>query len=120
MAPIAMLFGALMTILGVTLYILAEPKSVTALIPAFIGVLLIGLGMAARNEKARMHAMHGAALLGLIGLIGGIVMMVRIDPSVRPVGFYGNLAMAALSGVFLYMCVRSFIAARRARKSAGN
>ena len=49
MAPIAMLFGTLLVILGGVLYGMAEVKSVTALIPSFFGIALIVLGVVART-----------------------------------------------------------------------
>jgi hypothetical protein len=117
MAPIAMSFGFLLTILGIVLISLADTKSLTALIPSYVGIALILLGMLARSEKLRMHAMHVAALLGLVGLIGGLVMGILGLVRDRPATVWGgSLAMAALCGAFLALCVRSFIAARRARK----
>ena len=69
MAPIAILFGALLTLLGGGFFVYTgmDPQKITALIPAFFGIPLIVLGVLARSEKLRMHAMHGAALLGLVG-----------------------------------------------------
>jgi hypothetical protein len=119
-APIAMLFGVMLSILGVVLFATAEPehRSITALIPTFFGVALIALGWLARNEKARMHAMHGAALLGLIGLLfpGYMATKALINGAGLTLAVTGQLIMAGLCGVFLVVCVKSFIAARRARR----
>jgi uncharacterized membrane protein HdeD (DUF308 family) len=120
-APIAIIFGVLLTILGGVLFALAEVKSPTALFPAYFGVALIILGFVARNEKARKHAMHFAAMLGLIGLVGGVAMGIKALTGERPATVWaGSFAMAALCGVFLVMCIRSFIAARRAREQSGS
>jgi len=118
MAPIAIVFGLILIVLGVGGY-LATMTSFTALIPAVLGLILLGLGMLARQEKMRMHAMHGAALIGLIGLLGGAAMIVRAllsDSAIRPVSFGMNIAMAVLCAVFLGLCVKSFIDARRRRR----
>jgi uncharacterized membrane protein len=119
-APIAMLFGVLLSVLGVVLFAMAEPehRSPTALIPTFFGLALIALGLVARNEKARMHVMHAAALLGLIGLLfpGFMAIKSLIGGAGFTLAVIGQLVMAALCGVFLVLCVKSFIAARRARK----
>jgi hypothetical protein len=125
-APIAMLFGVLLTVLGLILYGTSEldPKPITALIPSALGLALVLLGQIARgaSERGRMHTMHAAALIGLIGLIGGVVLTV-IDvsklgneppPSNRAMA--GKAAMALLCAVFLGLCVKSFIDVRRARK----
>lgn len=119
MGPIAILFGLALSILGGVLYALAEVRSVTALIPTFFGVALIVLGLLARIDKARMHVMHLAALLGLIGLIfpayrAGIALVAGRGFSLPVVG---QLIMAGLCSVFLALCIKSFIDARRARKA---
>jgi hypothetical protein len=119
-APIAIVIGVLLSILGVVIYALAEVKSPTALFPTYFGVALIILGVVARNEKARKHAMHLAAVLGLIGAVGGVVMGILALVRERPATVWGgSLAMAALCGVFLFLCIKSFIAARRARLQKG-
>jgi uncharacterized membrane protein len=116
-APIAIAFGVLLSILGCVIFALAEVKSPTALFPAYFGVALIILGVIARNEKARKHAMHLAAMLGLVGLVGGVVMGILALTRERPVTVWGgSLGMAALCGAFLFLCIKSFIAVRRARK----
>ena len=122
MAPIAIIFGVLLTILGGIVFALAVNKSPTALFPAYFGVALIILGFVARNEKARKHAMHFAAMLGLIGLVGGLVKGITALMGENPLAtvWGGSFAMAALCGIFLVMCIRSFIAARRAREQRGS
>ena len=119
MSSIAIGFGILLAVLSGILYPLAEVKSPTLFIPAFFGVALIGLGLLARIEKARMHAMHLAALVGLVGFL---VPAFRAGKAIiggaeinLPIG--GQLAMAAICLAFVGMCVKSFIDARRARKS---
>jgi uncharacterized membrane protein len=124
MSSISIVFGVLLTILGVGLYAgsdLEAARRLTALIPAAFGVLLFVCGIVARNEKARKHAMHFAALLGLIGCVMPLVMVIRrwsttgeFDATSRAGG--GQLAMAALCGIFVALCVKSFIDARKARK----
>ena len=64
-----------------------------------------------------MHAMHGAALLGLVGfLVPAIrVILAFVDGASINLAIAGQIAMAILCAVFLVLCIRSFIAARRAR-----
>lgn len=122
MAPIAMFFGCALTALGIVLYAIADPdhRSLTALIPCAFGVVLIVLGVVAGrgSEKTRMHTMHTAALIGLIGLVfpayRAIAALARGTEVNLAIG--GQLAMAALCGLFLALCIKSFIDARRARK----
>ena len=57
MAPLSILFGLLLSLLGVLLYQMSEPahQSWTALIPTFFGVALIVLGFLAFKEKMRLR-----------------------------------------------------------------
>jgi hypothetical protein len=90
------------------------------LIPAFIGVPIFALGLVARNPLRRKDAMHGAVMFGLIGFLGSL-MGARKWPALlsgqaveRPLAAWEQLAMAIICLVFVVLCVRSFIAARRA------
>ncbi|MEL7266442.1 MAG: hypothetical protein AAFP69_16740, partial [Planctomycetota bacterium] len=47
-------------------------KSLTALIPAGVGLLMGLFGMMALKESMLKHAMHGAATVGLLGALMGI------------------------------------------------
>ena len=111
------LFGFLLIVLGIASYVVTERTSVTALIPAFFGAVLVVLALVARNENARKHAMHAAVA---IALIGAIASLVRAVPAVaggsatRP-AVVAQLAMAVLMLVYVALGVQSFIAARKAR-----
>lgn len=115
-----MLFGTALAILGIVAYVITDRQSWTALIPSFIGIILVALGrVAGISDKARMHAMHGAALVGLIGLIGSAVRAIQTDPNEKPAPFWANVITAVLCAAFVALCVKSFIDARRARASKG-
>lgn len=119
----AILVGVLLAIVSAITVGISEKFSPTALIPAGEGVLLIIFGLVARNPKARMHAMHGAALVGLIGAaMAGVILIRSISKAAGgeavPMSKWVSLGgMTVLSIVFVVMCVNSFIAARRARKA---
>ena len=118
MALTTILFGLLLVILGLVGYFGTGTSSVTALIPAFFGLLLLILGFVARAEHARKHAMHAASAVGLIGTLLAIGGLAMTPPGVRPaMAVYSQIAMALIMGIFTALCVRSFIAARRARKA---
>ncbi len=122
MARIATFFGILLVVLGIGLYAMSDPehKSLTALIPSAFGLVLVLLGQvaAAGSDRARMHTMHAAALVGLIGLAfpayRAIAALARGAELNLAIG--GQLAMAALCGIFLALCIKSFIDARIARR----
>jgi hypothetical protein len=121
-ASLTIVFGVLLILLGVGGYFGTGRASLTALIPAIPGILFILLGLMARNARLRMHAMHAAAALALLGFVamipGGLVPLVRwaggTEPA-RPPAVISRCIMAGLMLVFLILCVRSFINARRAR-----
>lgn len=97
----------------------------TALIPAYFGGALILLGLIALpGGGARKHAMHLAAMVGLVGVIGGVYRPVMaltkgtFDLNLTPTRL--QLAMAALCLIFVLLCIQSFISARRVRGFGGN
>jgi hypothetical protein len=116
MATTTVLFGVLLLILGIGSYLLTGGVSGTALIPAYFGALLGLLGRLARREHLRKHVMHGAAMVGLVGLAGALFSLFRAPLGSRSAVAEGSQAlMVLLMGIFLVMCVRSFITARKAR-----
>ena len=125
MAPVTIVFGLLMVVLGVAGYFLTGRQSATALIPVIPGVIWLVLGALARNERLRKHAMHAAAalsLLGFLGMVRAIVTFVRWqaggDEPARPAAVVSQAILGLLFLAFLVLCVRSFIAARRNRTAA--
>jgi hypothetical protein len=121
MAPVAIGFGLLLIAVGVAGYALAESKSVTALIPAFLGLALLILGVLARKENLRKHAMHLAAALGLFGFLGPGVMVLRrllAGGDLTSLAAISQAVTAVACAVFVGLCVKSFLDARQARKRA--
>lgn len=119
MGRIAIIFGVLLMVLGVAFYVATDMASATALIPAGFGFALFDLGLIASRggEKVRMHTMHAAALLGLVGAVMPVVMIFARGMS-GP-ALWENVLMAVLSAVFVALCVKSFIDARRRRGGMG-
>lgn len=120
MTAINLTFGLLLIALGIGSYVASGADSVTALIPAFVGAVLIVCGLLARLGKVmRMIFAHLAVLIGLLGGVGGLAMSIPKLASgadlARPLATYMQLAMGLVLLVYTVFCVRSFIAARRAR-----
>jgi hypothetical protein len=95
--------------------------SPTALIPAVLGGVLALCGVLAFGEKMRKHVMHVAAVVGVLGFLGGFMPLIRqqmkgkdFDPT-APAARNG-LYMSFVCLVFVGLCVQSFIDARKARK----
>ena len=127
MGPVTIVFGLLMVILGVAGYFLTGRQSWTALIPSIVGAVFALLGALALNDRYRKHVMHAAAALALLGVLGlarAVVALVRWQTGgpepARPAAAVSQSILAVLLLVFLVMCVRSFIAARRQRQAAAS
>ena len=116
MARNAILAGATLVVIGIVVTIASDSESVTSLIPAFIGVVFVGLGLLARAKPDLnhpvMHAAAGLALLGGLGSLGSAVGR-------RSEGWalVAQLATVVILGGFLYRAVQSFRAARLAREA---
>lgn len=118
MASTTIVFGLLLTVLGLAGYFLTGTSSVTALIPAFLGLILVILGFIARSEQVRKHAMHAAAVVALVGFAGALFSLLRTPISLRPgMAVFSQGATVLLTGVFVALCVKSFMDARRARRA---
>jgi hypothetical protein len=126
MPIVSVVFGLLLTGLGAYCYSVAEVdpvkgKSFTATIPAWPGVLLILCGLIALKESLLKHAMHAAATVGLLGFLAGAGQFVRVMMAGNELTSNKAVAsggMALLCGVFVALCVNSFIQARRRRQAA--
>jgi len=111
------LFGLILIVLGVASYVLTDRTSVTALIPAFFGAVLVICALVARNEAARKHAMHAAVAVGLLGALAALgrgVPAALAGDATRP-AVLSQLAMGVLLLIYVALGVQSFIAARKAR-----
>ena len=129
MAKISILFGVLLCALAAWGYWGGDPetRSPTALIPAAVGVPLLLCGFFALKEAYRKHAMHIAAVFGLLGTLAaggrglpkiGVLFAEGGEGNKRAVGMV--LLMFLLSAFFLGLCIKSFIEARRARQSGAS
>jgi hypothetical protein len=120
MPRITVVFSLGYIALGLVGYLLTGGVHMTALIPAFIGVILLVLGLLGRKKNLRAHVMHAALLIGLMALLGTARSLLKLPAAFdgtaeRPEAIFAQAATAVLSVVYLALGVRFFIAARRAR-----
>ena len=108
----AIAIGTLLVIQGIGFYIGTDSRSVTALIPAFVGLPILLMGLLAFKESARMHAMHVAAALGVLGLLAAIGRIATAGLSLSAAGI-SLMIMVLLTSSFVLVCVKSFVDARR-------
>ena len=107
--------AAALIVIGVVGYVVTDRQSATALIPAFLGLLLLAFGWLARNDAYRKHAMHAVAVVALLGLLGTIGGLIRLLGGTTTPAAISQGLTAILTGALLALCVRSFIDARRRR-----
>lgn len=121
MAKMTIGFGAVLALISSGFFFALGMTDMAALHPFGLGVVLIVCGILANTEntKKRMLWMHIAVTVGLIGFlittVGVVKQIAKGTTQVSPLAFDERVATALICGVFVAMCVRSFIAARRAR-----
>ena len=121
MANVTIGFGIILIVLGVAGYFGSDRVSLTALIPAAFGLLLMIFGALAKDDKRRKMAMHIAVTVGLLGFLGTVSGLLKLPALLsggvveRPGAVVSKSIMAALMAVYVGMCVKSFIDARRRR-----
>ena len=118
--------GSAFIILGLLSYCGTGAESVTALIPAFFGVVFVILGMVAlAGEGARKHSMHAAAGLALVGMFGSFAGVIDVFAAMggaaleRPMASYAQAIMAVGLIIYLVLAIKSFRDARKAMAESG-
>ncbi len=116
-AHIATLINAIaMIVLGSWGYLGSVTPSPTALIPVFLGVILIVLSQGVKNEnKAQAHVAVIITLLGFIALFKPFFGAMGRDDNGAAIRI-GIMLLTNLIGLVFF--IRSFIAARKARSSS--
>jgi hypothetical protein len=124
LAKVTLVFAVLLVALGLIGYVGTGSQHLTALIPTWFGVALALFGLLAMSpsESRRKLFMHVAVTIGLLGFIGGAVEVIRsvvvASGTAGPNGIAlaSKLTMTGLLMLYVILCVRSFIAARRSGK----
>lgn len=124
MAKVTLVFAVLLVALGLIGYVGSGSQHPTALIPTWFGIALgiFGILAISPKESRRKLFMHINVTIGLLGLIGGLVEGIRGFGKPAPADAHflisaeaSKLLLAALMLIYVLLCVRSFISARRAR-----
>ncbi len=119
MAKVTLVFAVLLILLGLGFYLGTGSKAPTALIPTWFGLALGLFGVLAisPSESRRKLFMHINVTIGLLGLLGAAGRAIYAMSSGHPdqVAVVAQLLMAGLLLIYVILCVRSFITARRAR-----
>ncbi|RQH03309.1 hypothetical protein [Natrarchaeobius oligotrophus] len=96
--------GAVLVVLGLGAYALTDFASVTALIPAFFGVVFVGLGTAGRRfdrPELTTYGIGALAVLGILGSARGIPDVIALATG----GSVDSVVAATSQGVMVVVCV---------------
>ncbi len=123
MAKLTMVFGVLLVLVAVAGFVATGSSHPTSLIPGAVGLIFILFGALANtaDAKKRMLWMHVAvtvALLMFLGTIKADWQVYQLAHGVEfphPIAVEEKAAMSLLCLIFVLLCVRSFVAARRVR-----
>jgi len=115
----AILFGVLLIALGLGDYYGAAEPSWTVIIPIILGVLILGLGVAALVKRSwRPNAMHAAVIVGLVGFVATMHALYELGKVIlQDPPLLAKSMMALLCGIFVALSVKSFIVARLKRQT---
>ena len=109
------LYGLFMVIWGVAISLISGSSSITSMIPAFVGVPLVFIGLISMIKPTlRKALMHIAVVIGIIAFLGGLDFFRGMFTN-----YYAGLSklMLMVTGfVYVYFCVQSFIFVRRQKK----
>ena len=126
MAKLTIVFGILLVLVAVTGFIATGSAHPTALIPGAIGLLFVLFGALANTSDAKkrmlwMHVSVTVALLVFLGLLPADINVYRLAHGANiphPIAVEEKAAASLLALLYVLICVRSFIMARRSRIAA--
>src|SRR5579859_3074957 len=122
MAKVTLVFSVLLIALGLVGFIGTGSEHYTALIPTWIGLVLGLFGLLALNPRRRKLFMHINVTVALLGFLGTVSEIIRgtlkasasgVAP--KAAAIESKYALAVILLIYVILCVRSFIAARKAR-----
>lgn len=112
--------GLALIAIGIAAYVGSGAASLTALLPAGLGFVVLLLGTLARRESLHRHAIHAALAVALLGALGALPRALAAGEVLtggdveRPLAAVASLLTVLVCAVYIGLGVRSFIAARRA------
>lgn len=119
MEYISITYGFFLIMWGVAITFISGSNSLTSLIPSFFGLpILLFAFLATKLPGKKKLFMHIVVTFGLLVFIGGLDIARGIFKGNLFENFYADLSkmMMLLTGlIFTYLCVKSFIYARKNR-----
>ena len=109
-------YGAFLVVWGVVISLVSGSESITSYFPSLLGLPLLISGVLANKipEKRKLW-MHIAATFGLLSALGGTRFFMVMSDGINYAS--GSMLMLLVTGsIYTYICVQSFIHARKARE----
>lgn len=109
-------YGAFLVAWGVVISQVSDSDSITSYFPSLLGIPLLISGVLANKipEKRKLW-MHIAATFGLLCALGGTRFFMVMSDGINYAS--GSMLMLLITGsIYTYICVQSFIHARKARE----
>ena len=111
-------YGAFLVLWGIIISQISDSSSITSYFPSMLGapLLISGILANAMPEKRKLW-MHIAATFGLLSAIGGTRFFMVMGDGLDYAS--GSMLMLFLTGSgFTFICVKSFIHARKMREAS--
>ena len=117
MEKISIFYGLFLILWGIFITFVSGSNSITSFIPSFFGmpILFFAILTLKYQEKKKLF-MHIVVTFGLLVFIGGLDIVRGILKATLFENFYADLSklMMLVTGlIFTYLCVKSFIFARK-------
>ena len=110
-------YGLFLLSWGLIATYLSDAQSFTSFLPSLLGLALLVSGEMAKIPEKKKLWMHVAVTFGLIGALGGTRFFMVMADGLNYTS--SSMLMLFLTGTaYTVLCVRSFIAARKAREAA--
>ncbi|MBT3641288.1 MAG: hypothetical protein HN533_01510 [Euryarchaeota archaeon] len=106
---IAIIGGFLLISWGIMAYLLqeSESRSITAMIPSFLGLPLFGFGILSEVDETRKHHyMHASMVFSLLMILGGMRIISADNPSTLLVA--SHLMLIFVGSAFIFVGIKSF------------
>lgn len=111
-------YGMILVLWGLIVTTVSESQSISSFAPAFLGLPLLVSGEMSKSPEAnRKLWMHVAATFGVLGALGGTRFFMVMGDGLNYASS-SMLMMFVTGSAYTVVCVRSFIAARKASETS--
>ena len=122
MTTITLVFGVLLSLIGLADFLYAGAHSPALLFPSLLGLLLIACSVVSTDSKLHRQAMKGAALVALLGFAATVTAFRDLIFALKKITLstqsenITNSATALLCLIFLTRCFQEYLVSRSRKK----